>query len=299
MSEGSIHRYKTDVVIFNIIGYIFITIIMIVCLIPFLLIISGSFTTDEAIHKYGFRLIPKVFSTDAYRLLFESPATIIRAYGVSTMVTVCGTIGGLIVMSMAGYVLQRKDFRYRNNIAFFIYFTTLFQGGLIPWYILITKYLGLKDSYLVLIIPGMANAFNILLIRNFMKSIPESLIESAKIDGAGDFYIYLRIILPLSKPVLATIALFLALGYWNDWFMASLFIKSEYKYPLQYLLYQTLQSAQYLQQSAAGQYVVLTNLPTESLKMAMAVVATGPIVLVYPFVQKYFVQGITIGAVKG
>lgn len=299
MSKASVIRAKSDVITFNVIGYIFITILMLLCLIPFILIVSGSFTADEAIHKYGFTLVPKVFSTAAYRLILEYPKVIIRAYGVSILVTTCGTLGGLIITSMAGYVLQRRDFKNRNKIAFFMYFTTMFQGGLIPWYILITKYLGLKDSLLVLIIPGMVGVFNILLIRNFMKSIPESLVESAKIDGAGDFYIYWRIVMPLAKPVLATVGLFVALGYWNDWFMASLFIKSESKYPLQYLLYKTLQSAQSLQNSMAGQYIVIKDLPTESLKMATAVVATGPIILLYPFVQRYFVQGITIGAVKG
>lgn len=299
MSKNPIKRYKSDVVLFNVIGYIYITILMILCLIPFLLVISGSFTSDEAIMKFGYSLVPKEFSTAAYKMLFTYPDQIIRAYGVSIMVTVVGTFGGLIIMSMAGYVLQRSDFKARNKISFFIYFTTLFNGGLIPWYMLITKYLGLKDSYLVLIIPGMVGAFNILLIRNFMKSIPESLIESAKIDGAGDFLIYWKIVMPLSKPVLATVGLFLGLGYWNDWFMASLFIKDPNKYPLQYLLYKTLQSAQFLRASQASNYVLTTNVPTESLKMATAVVATGPIILLYPFVQRYFVQGITIGAVKG
>lgn len=299
MRNISTIRSKPDVVIFNFIGYIFVTILMVLCLIPFVLVISGSFTSDSSIVKDGFGLIPKEFSTMAYKTLFKFPQQIIRAYGVSVVVTIAGTLGGIIIVSMAGYVLQRKDFKNRNKIAFFIYFTTLFHGGLIPWYILITKYLGLKDSYLVLIIPGMVGAFNILLVRNFMNSIPESLVESAKIDGAGDFYIYCRIILPLSKPVLATIGLFLGLGYWNDWFMCSLFVKDEAKFPLQYLLYKTLQSAQFIKASPVSGVISMSDLPTESLKMATAVVATGPIIMLYPFVQKYFVQGITIGAVKG
>lgn len=298
MGKSKFKRFKTDVLAFNVIGYIIITILMLLSLIPFLLIISGSFTSDEAISKYGFSLIPRQFSLSAYRMLFQFPDQIIKAYGVSIMVTALGTFGGLILMSMAGYVLQRNDFKARNKISFFLYFTTLFSGGLIPWYMLITKYLHLQDTYVVLIVPGMVGVFNILLFRNFMKSIPDSLIESAKIDGAGDFLIYWKMILPLSKPVLATVGLFVALGYWNDWFMASLFIKTASKYPLQYLLYKTLQSAQFLNASQASQYVT-TALPTESLKMATAVVATGPIILLYPFVQRYFVKGITIGAVKG
>ena len=299
MDKKKLKSYRNDVIVFNIIGYVIITIIMLLCLIPFLLIIAGSFTSDEAISKYGFSLIPKQFSISAYNMLFAYPEQILKAYGVSIMITALGTFGGLIIMSMAGYVLQRNDFEARNKISFFLYFTTLFSGGLIPWYMLITKYLHLQDSYLVLIIPGMVGVFNILLFRNFMKSIPDSLVESAKIDGAGDFLIYWKIMLPLSKPVLATVGLFIALSYWNDWFMASLFIKNANKYPLQYLLYKTLQSAQFLRASHAAQYVVATDTPTESLKMATAVVATGPIILLYPFVQRYFVKGITIGAVKG
>jgi len=299
MSKFKIRKIKTDVLIFNIIGYMVITIIMLLCLIPFLLIVAGSFTSDEAIAKYGFTLVPKEFSLAAYKMLFAYPGQILKAYSVSIMVAGLGTFGGLILMSMAGYVLQRNDFRARNKISFFLYFTTLFNGGLIPWYMLITKSLHLQDSYLVLILPGMVGVFNILLFRNFMKSIPDSLIESAKIDGAGDFLIYRKIILPLSKPVLATVGLFVALAYWNDWFMASLFIKTADKYPLQYLLYKTLQSAKFLQASQASQYVAINDFPTQALKMATAVVATGPIILLYPFVQKYFVKGITIGAVKG
>ncbi|MGH4050096.1 MAG: carbohydrate ABC transporter permease [Clostridium sp.] len=299
MVKSKIKKVSTDIIAFNIVGYIIITIIMLLCLIPFLLIVSGSFTSDEAISKFGFSLIPKEFSLAAYKMLFSFPEQILRAYGVSILVTVSGTVTGLILMSMAGYVLMRRDFEARNKIAFFLYFTTLFSGGLIPWYMLISKYLNMQDMYSALIIPELVGVFNILLFRNFMKSIPDSLIESAKIDGAGDFLIYWKMMLPLSKPVIATVGLFVALSYWNNWFMASLFIKNANKYPLQYLLYKTLQSAQFLNASQASQYVVSTNVPTESLKMATAVVATGPIILLYPFVQKFFVKGITIGAVKG
>jgi len=299
MVKSNKKKASSDVIAFNIIGYIIITIIMLVCLIPFLLIVSGSFTSDDAISKFGFSLIPREFSLAAYKMLFSYPDQILRAYGVSILVTVSGTVTGLLLMSMAGYVLMRRDFEARNKIAFFLYFTTLFSGGLIPWYMLISKYLNMQDMYSALIIPELVGVFNILLFRNFMKSIPDSLIESAKIDGAGDFLIYWKMMLPLSKPVIATVGLFVALSYWNNWFMASLFIKNANKYPLQYLLYKTLQSAQFLSASQASQYVVATNVPTESLKMATAVVATGPIILLYPFVQKFFVKGITIGAVKG
>lgn len=200
---------------------------------------------------------------------------------------------------MAGYVLSRKDFKYRNALSFFIYFTMLFSGGLIPWYILMVKYLGLKDSFLALLLPPLLSAFNVILMKNFMKSIPDSITESAKIDGAGDFTIYWKLILPLSTPGLATIGLFLALGYWNDWFLANLYINTQDKYPLQFLLYRTLASAAVLNTSAAGNLSPDFRPPSETLKMAAAIVVTGPIVFLYPFVQRYFVKGLTLGAVKG
>jgi putative aldouronate transport system permease protein len=201
-------------------------------------------------------------------------------------------------MSMAGYVLQRKELKYSNGISFFIYFTTLFNCGLIPWYLLIIN-LGMKDTLSALIIPSLEGAFSILLVRNFMKSVPDSLVESAKIDGAGDFYIYYKIIIPLSKPVLATVGLFLALQYWNDWYSTSLFVKNSNLWPLQYLLYKTI-SAQFVAlSSAAAAFFRKGTVPTESVKLATAVVATGPIIILYPFLQKFFVRGITIGAVKG
>lgn len=204
-------------------------------------------------------------------------------------------------MTMAGYVLARKDFKYRNSFSFYIYFTTLFGGGLVPWYIMITKYLGLLDSYAVLVLPGLMTPFLIILMKNFIKSaVPEELFDSGKIDGAGDFRIYWQIVLKLSMPGIATVGLFLALYYWNDWFTSSLFINDTHKYQLQFYLYNVINSAQFIAQMGAGTGVSLaTEVPAESTKMAMAIVVTGPILFLYPFVQRYFVKGLTIGAVKG
>lgn len=286
-------------IVFNVIGYMLLTVISLICLIPFWLIVVGSFTDELEIISEGFKLFPNTISFEAYRSVFASPEQIYRAYAVTIGVTVVGSVLGLFLTSMAGYVLSRNDFLYRNKLSFFIYFTTLFSGGLIPWYIMMTKYLDLKDSYWALILPPLISAWNIILMRTFMKSIPDSITESAKIDGAGDFLIYRKIILPLSTPGLATIGLFLALGYWNDWFNANLFITSDTKYPLQFLLYKILSSAAVLR-TQTGAYVAANVVPpTETLKMAVAVVATGPIILLYPFVQRYFVKGLTVGAVKG
>jgi putative aldouronate transport system permease protein len=284
---------------FNIVGYIYITLLALYCAIPFVLVLSGSFSDESTIVKHGFKLIPEKFSVSAYKTIFMLPDRIFNAYKVTLMVTIIGTCAGLFMIAMAGYVLSRKDLKYRNQISFFIYFTTLFGGGLIPWYILITKYLGLKDSYLALILPSLMSPFLIILMRSFMKSIPEEIVESAKVDGAGDFTIFLKLILPLAKPALATIGLFLALDYWNNWFNSSIFITDQNKFSLQYLLYNILQSAEFLRSGAASNVSATMVIPSETLKLATAVIATGPVILFYPFVQKYFVQGLTLGAVKG
>lgn len=286
---------------FKIISYAIIIIASIACLLPFLLIISASLTSNESIIRDGYHFIPKQFSLEGYRTVFTFPEEVLRAYGVTIFTTVVGTTLGLFLMTMAGYVLARKDFKYRNAFSFYIYFTTLFGGGLVPWYIMLTKYLGLLDTYTVLIFPGLMTPFLIILMKNFIRSsMPEELFESAKIDGAGDFKIYYRIVLPLSTPGIATVGLFLALAYWNDWFSSSLFINDPHKYQLQYYLYNVINSMQFIAQMGAGTGVSLSNdMPTESTKMAMAIVVTGPILLLYPFIQRYFVKGLTIGAVKG
>jgi putative aldouronate transport system permease protein len=292
-------RMEKATVVFNVMGYLLITVVTLLCLLPFLLIVMGSFTWENEIIAEGFKLFPKHLTLDAYKAVFSTPGQILKAYEVTIGITFIGTLIGLFLTSMAGYVLSRQDFRYRNHVAFFIYFTTLFSAGLIPWYILIVNHLSLKDNYLALLLPGLVSAWNIILMKNFMKSIPDSITESAKIDGAGDFNIYLKLILPLATPGLATIGLFMALAYWNEWFTANLFITSEDKYPLQFLLYMILAKADVLKTDIAGSLSPDFKPPTETLKMAAAVVVTGPIIFLYPFVQRFFVKGLTIGAVKG
>lgn len=283
--------------VFNVIAKILVFCLVAVCTAPFLMVVSGSFSSNAAIMQHGYSLLPRDFSLDAYRTLFRNPEILGRSYLVSIFVTAAGTLTGLVVMSMAGYALQRSSLKYRNGISFFIYFTTLFGSGLVPWYMLICN-LGMKNTIWVLILPCCTNAFHILLIRNYMRGIPPSLVESAKIDGAGEFYTFIRIILPLAQPILVTVGLFLALDYWNNWFMASLFIKDASLWPLQYRLYKLL-TEQSMMMKVMSSSFANTVLPTETVKLANAVIATGPIVLLYPFLQKYFVQGITIGAVKG
>lgn len=291
-------KQTKDKVIFDIGGYIFLAVIAVFCLLPFLLILSGSFTDERSIYVNGYNFIPKVFSLSAYRFLFSNTRQLGISYLNSIFIMTIGTAVGLFLISMASYVLQRKDFRYRNQLSFFIFFTTLFQGGLVPWYILMVRYLGMKDTYFALIIPLLMNVFNIIIMKSFMRSIPESIAESAKIDGAGEFTIFLKLILPLAKPGLATVGLFMALAYWNEWFSAMLFINDQNKYPLQFLLYKILQSAEF-SRNIASTASVTVDVPTETFKMSTAVIVTGPIILLYPFVQRFFVKGLIIGAVKG
>ncbi|MFC5470731.1 carbohydrate ABC transporter permease [Cohnella suwonensis] len=286
---------------FRMIAYVVVIVGSALCLLPFLFIVSGSLTSNESIIREGYYLFPRDFSTEGYKIIFEVPGEVLKAYGVTVFTTVVGTLLGLFLMTMAGYVLQRKDFKYRNFFAFFIFFTTLFGGGLVPWYILMTKYLKLTDSYGALIFPGLMTPFLIILMRSFMKAtIPDELIESAKIDGANDFKIYYRIVLHLSMPGIATVGLFLALHYWNDWFTSSLFINDQSKVQLQFYLYNIINTSAFLTSFGASSGVTLTeDVPSETMKMAMSIVVTGPILLLYPFVQRYFVKGLTIGAVKG
>lgn len=285
--------------LFDVISYVFVTLISLVCLLPFIFMISGSFSDETLIRINGYSILPRGFTLEAYKTIFKFPEKILRAYGVSIFVTVVGTVLGMAILTMAAYVLSRKDFKYRNGFSFFFYFTTLFNGGMISTYIFYIQYLHLKDSIWALILPGILSVFNLLIMRSFISSIPVSLIESAKLDGASEFTVFLKIILPLSKSGLATIGLFMALHYWNDWYNAMLYINTADKYPLQYMLYDLLNQAQSLARIAAQSGVQVENLPTNTIKLAMAVVATGPILLLYPFVQKYFVKGITVGSVKG
>lgn len=289
-----------DKMILSIVGYVTLTILAVFCVFPFLLVISSSLSDESTIIEKGFQIFPTAFSTEAYSLLFKYPEEMLKAYGITISVTAIGTLVGLFLTSMTAYVLSRRDFKWRSSFSFFFFFTTLFSGGLVPWYLMIVNYLHLKDTLLVLILPMLMNVFYIIVMKSFMSSIPDAITESAKIDGAGDFRIFMQLIVPLSKPALATIGLFIALAYWNDWYNALLFISKSDLMPLQYYLYKMLGNMDGMRKAMmASGAVVNTDLPTESLKMAMTIVATGPILLAYPFIQKYFVTGLTIGAVKG
>lgn len=299
MESGAKVKLGTSDKIIRGFGYIFITFYAICCIVPFLIIIGTSFTSEAVIRSEGVKLIPKDVTVQAYQMVLKGGG-IYKAYVLTIILTLVGTLIGLGIISMTGYALQRKDFAFRNVISFYIYFTSLFSAGLAPYYLLMTQTYKLKDSYFAVLLPLMMSPWLIILMKNFVKAIPHEITESGKIDGAGDMKIFVSLILPMLKPALATIGLFLALGYWNEWYQSSLFLSSKVDVkPLQYTLYEIVNKTDALKNSVAGQYITLTDIPTESVKMANAVLATGPVVLLYPFVQKYFISGITVGAVKG
>lgn len=298
MSGAKVKLGKSDIVIRGA-GYLLITIYALACIIPFLLIIGTSFTSEAVIHAEGVQLIPKEFSMEAYQMVTKN-GNIWKSYILTIVMTGVGTFLGLSIISMTGYALQRKDFPFRNAISFYIYFTSLFSAGLAPYYLLMTQTYHLKDSYLAVLLPLMMSPWLIILMKNFVKAIPHEITESGKIDGAGDMKIFTALILPMLKPALATIGLFLALSYWNEWYQSALFLSTKVAIkPLQYTLYEVVNKIDALKNSVAGQFVNVVDIPQEGVKMANAVLATGPIILLYPFVQKYFISGITVGAVKG
>lgn len=274
------------------------------CIIPLVLIISASFTEEKMLAINGYSFIPQNFTTYAYNFIFSNTPQVMTAYGISILVTVTGTILGVLVMALYAYPISRQDFKHRNFFTFYLIFTMLFSGGMVSTYLIGVNVLHLKDNLLGLIFPYLMNAFNVIILRTFYKTnIPDSLIESAKIDGAGEFTIFFKIIFPLALPGVATIALFLMVQYWNDWFLATLYINEPNLAPLPYLLYQLQTSIQYLLQNSsniggrAGD--VLARMPMESARMAMVVISVGPIVLTFPFFQRYFIKGLTVGAIKG
>lgn len=293
-----------DQMLLNVLAYVFCGVVALFCLVPFIMVISGSFSSEAAITQNGFSILPQDFSLEAYKTVFQEPMVVVRAYATTIGLTVVGTVLGLLLQTMTAYVLARKDFEWRNFFSFFFYFTTLFSGGLVPYYILITQTLNLKDNYLAMLLPLLFSVYNLLIMKSYIVALPESLIDAAKIDGCGEVMTLFKIVMPLIKPALATVGLFIALAYWNDWYNAMLYISEENMYPLQYFLYEKVNNIEAYKKLIAnnaisGSMVSSMSLPSQTLKMALTVVVTGPIVLAYPLVQKYFVQGITIGAVKG
>ncbi|MCD9020318.1 carbohydrate ABC transporter permease [Cohnella silvisoli] len=281
----------------NVLIYAFLTLFALFCFLPMLLVFMISITTEDSIRHNGYSLFPNEFSLAAYRILFHDASIVLRSYGISLFITVAGTLCAVMITAMASYTLFNRAVRYRNHMALFFFFTMLFNGGIVPWY-MICRELGLNDNIFAMLIPSLLfSAFNLFLTRNYMLSLPYALVESAKIDGANDAIIAFRVIFPLCKPVLATIALFYGLAYWNDWWNAIMLVSDQKLYPVQYFLFKLQSDIQMMTliQGASNGGI----LPTESVKMSTAILTIGPIVLMYPYLQRYFVKGLVVGSIKG
>lgn len=270
------------------------------CLIPMVLAICVSLSAEESISRYGYHFIPSEWDGSAYLMIFNGKSSVMQGFLMSVLVTAVGTSLAVVVTTMCAYGLANKNVRYRGKVAFYFFVTMTFNAGLVPWYMMCLN-LGLRNNFLALIIPNLLfSPFNMFLVRNYMDGLPDSLRESATLDGANDIVICFRIFLPLSIPALATVTLFYGLAYWNDWFNAIMLVEDSRFYPLQYLLLQLRSQIQMIRdmQSIMGGMGSSTKAPSESLKMATSIVTIGPIVLLYPLLQRYFVKGLIVGAVK-
>ena len=290
--------------IFRSFAFVVLLILAIVCILPIILIIVASFTDETTLLANGYRFFPQKYGLEAYVYLLKQSVMMLRAYKISILVTVIGTLASLVLSTTFAYPLSRKDFKYRNIFSFLVFFTMLFSGGIVPSYMMWTKFFHIKDTIWALIIPSyLMNAFNILLIRNYYSNnIPDALVEAARIDGASEFLTFRRVIVPLSVPVIATVGLFTGLAYWNDWINGLYYINDPGLYSIQNLLIRLMNNIQYLNSGAAAGIVsggTTGSLPSTSVRMAIAVVGVIPVVAAYPFLQKYLIRGTVIGAVKG
>jgi len=276
-----------------------LVLIGIFCILPIVMIVSASFSAEEDVATNGYPIIPRVFSTQAYEYVLRDTSQIFRSYLLTSTVTVTGSSASLLMMSMFAYVLARVSFPWRNHLSFFLFFTMLFSGGLVPWYILITQYLHMRNTFWALIVPALLSPWYVFLLRTYLRGLPGEVIEAAKIDGAGEWRIFFQIAVPLSTPALATVALFCMLNFWNDWWLGLLFIDDRKWAPLQLLLYRIQNNIAFLESAPMKTTGIVVRVPAMTTRMAMAVLAIGPIGLAYFFVQQYFVRGITIGSIKG
>lgn len=287
---------------FQIAAHIFMILLCIFCLFPFVLLVVSSFTDEQVLIREGYSIIPKAFSLAAYEYIFANAATIFRAYGTTIVVTVVGTLANIVLTTLFAYPLSRRDLPHRNVWSFIVFFTMLFNGGLVPSYIMWTQYFHIRNTYAALIVPSlMMGAFYVIMMRtNMSQNIPEEVLEAARIDGAGEWKILIKVVLPMSLPIIATLMLLVGLAYWNDWMNGLYYLTKKQYYTIQVLLSNMLQDLQVLlSSSTASANVDMSTMPSTSIKMAIAVVGAVPILCIYPFFQRYFVKGITIGAVKG
>ena len=272
------------------------------CIVPVILVISISLSTETDLLRYGYSIIPKTISTQAYNVIFSKPQQLLSSYTVTITVSIAGTALSVLLTSMLAYVISRKDYVHSVKISYFVFFPMLLSGGLVPWYIWVVQGLHLKNSILVLILPYLIIPWNVLLMKGFFSDFPVSIIESARIDGANEYTIFFRIVIPINKAAVATVGLFIMLMYWNDYWLSLLYIENNNLISLQFLLYRIMSNIDFLNSALArqgGAAVSNITLPNLSARMAMCVLAAGPMLVIFPFFQKYFVKGLVVGAVKG
>ena len=288
---------------FNRVSTVVLTLLVILAMLPIILIVIASFSGEDALIRDGYTYFPAEWSLDSYYYMVTQGVMILRAYGVSFFVTFFGTALSVLLTTMLAYPMARKSFRGRNVLAFFVFFTMLFNGGIVPSYIMWTQIFGIKDTIWALIIPNyLVTAFNVILVKNYYQnSVPDSLIEAAQLDGASELKIFFRVMLPLSKPTVATIGLFTGITYWNDWTNGLYYINNEKLYSIQQLLMKIMDNIQALRSNSTASLLGTgaVDLPGTSIRMAMAVIGILPILFIYPFVQKYLIKGVVVGAVKG
>ncbi len=294
-----VKKNKSDIAL-TIFAYVFIGFIALACVFPLIMTVSVSFSSEQAIALNGYSILPQDFSLDTYKYIFGySGTSILRSYGVTISVAVLGTAGALIITSMMSFALSVNDMKYRNVIAFIADFTIIFSAGLIPWYVVCVKYYNLGNNYFALILPSIFSVWNMFLLRTYFKSISQSLYEAARIDGASYFTVYWKIAMPLSKTSLLTVGLMYFLQFWNDWWNALMFIREKDLWPLQYFLYNIMSNVNAISSGRVPSGAAANlQLPAETVKMAVTLITIGPILFAYPFIQKYFVNGIMTGAVK-
>ncbi len=269
-------------------------------ILPFILVISISISSESAIREFGYTIFPKVIDFEAYRQIFLNPSQLLDSYAVTIFFSAVTTFLSVLVMTLMAYPLSRPNYKFKGILTFYIFFTMLFSAGLVPSYIINSTYLHLDNTIWIYILPSLVSAWNIIIIRTFFQGLPEGLVEAAKIDGASEIRTYFQIIMPLSKPVIATMAFFVVIAKWNDWNTALVYIRNPKLYSLQYMLQKILREADFVNDIAKNTGMFADyEIPTESMRYAMAILAAGPMLVVFPFFQKYFARGLTIGAVKG
>ena len=292
-------RSKSDR-IFMIFIYLFVGLFALVCLYPLLLTLMTSITDEQTLIRDGYKMFPQKYSLAAYQVISDSMGSkVFGAYKITIFVTVVGTALSLYVTASVGYVVSVRDFKQRNLINMMLYIPMVFSAGLLPWYIICTKYYHLTNTLLALILPPCLNGFNVFLMRNFFNSLPTAVFESAKIDGAGHFRIFFQIAIPMAQVGIYTVGMLYALGYWNDYYNALMFIRKSEMFPMQYYLYNILSNIQFAARQSQNRLSYNIAIPSETIKMAIFIVTIVPILFLYPFIQRYIVKGVVVGAVKG